>query len=71
MKAGKVSLIINTPSGTRGRLDEVKIRSEAILRSIPIVTTEPGARATVAAIKYMRGHEWDVKALQDYFPKKK
>ena len=71
MKAGKVSLIINTPSGTRGRLDEVKIRSEAILRSVPIVTTEPGARATVSAIKYMRDHDWDVKALQDFFPKKK
>ena len=70
MKEGKVGLIINTPSGTRGRADEVSIRSEAILRSLPIVTTEAGARATVAAIRYMRDHCWDVKALQDYFPKK-
>jgi len=70
MKSGKVALIINTPSGSRGRLDEIRIRSEAILRSVPIVTTESGARATVAALKFMRGHDWDVKALQDYFPKK-
>jgi len=69
MREGKVSLIINTPSGSKARLDEVTIRSEAILRSVPIVTTEPGARATVSAIRHMRDRNWDVRALQDYFPK--
>ncbi|MBN1268767.1 MAG: carbamoyl-phosphate synthase large subunit [Kiritimatiellae bacterium] len=66
MRESRVSLLINTPSGPVSRADEVKIRSEAILRSVPIVTTESGARATLAAIKFMRGREWDVKALQDY-----
>ena len=70
LKEGQVVMIFNTPSGTRGRVDEVNIRSESILRSVPIVTTEAGARATVAAIRYMRDHGWDVKAIQDYFPKK-
>ncbi len=68
MKEGKITLIINTPSGTRTRVDEVKIRSEAILRSIPIVTTESGARATIAALRYARNRTWEVRALQDYFP---
>ena len=69
MKEGKLGLIVNTPSGTRGRVDEVNIRSEAILRSIPIITTEAGARATVAAIRYMASHPWDVKSLQDFYTK--
>ena len=68
MKDGKVHLLINTPSGPVARVDEVKIRSEAILRSLPIVTTDSGARATVSCIRYMREHTWDVKALQDFHP---
>jgi carbamoyl-phosphate synthase large subunit len=67
MSEGTICLIINTPSGPIARVDEVKIRSEAILRGIPIVTTESGARATVAAIKHTRTNDWDVKALQDYY----
>ena len=66
MKNDEICLLINTPSGPKSRVDEVRIRSEAILRSIPIVTTESGARATLASIRYMRNNSWDVKALQDY-----
>ena len=66
MRDNRICLLVNTPSDSRARLDEVSIRSEAILRSIPIVTTEAGARATVAAIRYMADHPWDVRALQDY-----
>ncbi len=70
LREGQIGLVINTPSsGSKARKDEVNIRSESILRSIPIITTEPGARATVAAIRYMKTHDWDVKALQDYFTK--
>ncbi|HBA84376.1 MAG TPA: carbamoyl phosphate synthase large subunit [Verrucomicrobia bacterium] len=69
MREGKISLLINTPSGSKARLDEVVIRSEAILRSVPIVTTEAGARATVSSIGYMKTHGWDVFALQDYLSK--
>jgi carbamoyl-phosphate synthase large subunit len=67
IRTGDVHLIINTTAGPRARADEVIIRSEAILRGIPLITTEPGARATLAAIRYIREHGWDVKALQDYF----
>ncbi|NCC51967.1 MAG: carbamoyl-phosphate synthase large subunit [Spartobacteria bacterium] len=68
MKAGSLCLVINTPSGPVGRIDEVAIRSEAILRKVPIVTTQAGARATVAALRHMQENDWDVKALQDYYP---
>ena len=63
----KIQLVVNTPSGTHTRRDEIAIRSNAIMRGIPIITTEAGARATVAAIRYMRHHDWDVQPLQDYY----
>ncbi len=66
MKEGGVQLLVNTPSGPVARVDEIKIRSEAILRGLPIVTTQSGAEATVKAIKYIKNHDWDVKAIQDY-----
>ena len=66
MKNNEVNLLINTPSGPVARVDEVKIRSEAILRGLPIVTTCSGAKATIKAIKTINNSEWNVKALQDF-----
>ncbi|MFC1467712.1 carbamoyl-phosphate synthase large subunit [Verrucomicrobiota bacterium] len=66
MKEGKVDLIINTPSGPVSRVDEIKIRSEAILRKVAIVTTESGAKATSAAIAFRKKNDWDVEPLQEY-----
>ena len=66
LQDNRVQLLVNTPSGPVSRQDETRMRSEAILRSVPIVTTEPGARATVSSIRYIRENNWGVKALQDY-----
>ncbi len=66
MKRGEIHLVINSPSSLVARADEIKIRSEAISRGIPIVTTEDGARATVDAIRYVQTHDWGVRALQEY-----
>ncbi len=66
MRDGKINLLINTPSNSKARLDEISIRAEAIRRSVPIITTEAGARATVAAIRHVKDKDWDVRALQDY-----
>jgi carbamoyl-phosphate synthase large subunit len=66
MKERGIQLVINTPSGPVARVDEIKIRSEAILRGLPIVTTQSGAEASVKAIKYIMENEWDVQAIQDY-----
>ena len=66
MKNNEVNLLINTPSGPVARVDEIKIRSEAILRGLPIVTTCSGAKATIKAIKTINSSEWNVKALQDF-----
>jgi carbamoyl-phosphate synthase large subunit len=67
MRENRIGLIINTPGGPVALADEIRIRSEAILRGIPIVTTESGARATVACLRVIREKNWDVCALQDYF----
>ncbi len=67
MKKGEVDLVINTPSGPIARADEVVIRSEAILRSIPIITTRDGAEATLDAVRHMINRDWEVHALQDFY----
>jgi carbamoyl-phosphate synthase large subunit len=67
MAEGKVQLIINTPSSAVSRKDEVKIRSEAILRGIPIITTKWGALPTIAAMDYINKRGWSVTSLQEYF----
>ena len=66
MNAEELDLIINTPSGIIARKDEVRIRSQAILHGIPIVTTRAGAFATAAAIRGQQKEDWSVQALQDY-----
>ena len=66
MKDKQVDLLINTPSGPVARVDEIKIRSEAILRGLPIVTTASGAKATIGAIRTIRTQDWDVKSLQAF-----
>ncbi len=66
MHSGQVVMTINTASGPMARVDEIKIRSESVLRRIAIITTEAGARATIRAIRYMKKHPWRVQALQEY-----
>ncbi len=66
MKNNGIQMVINTPSNLVARADEIKIRSEAISRGIPIITTEDGARATISAIREVRDKGWEVHALQDY-----
>ena len=70
MTQGKVELIINTPSSRSPRKDEVAIRSNAVARGIPLITTVSGASAAVNAIQMLLREEPRVKALQDYLSPK-
>ncbi len=63
---GQISLIINTPAGRIPREDEVKIRSTAIMRGVPCITTISGAQASVNAIELLLKKDLDVKPLQAY-----
>jgi carbamoyl-phosphate synthase large subunit len=66
IKNGDIQLVINTPSGKRPKADEVAIRTAALQYNIPIVTTIPGAWATVEGIAALIKGAIDVHPLQEY-----
>jgi carbamoyl-phosphate synthase large subunit len=67
IKDGKVDLIINTPSGKATKEDEMKIRSNAILYNVPLITTISGAQASVNGIENLiKRPKVAVKSLQEY-----
>jgi carbamoyl-phosphate synthase large subunit len=66
MKNKDMALVINTPSGTPPREDEVKIRTATMQNRIPIMTTLRGADAALLAIKSLQASEVQVRALQEY-----
>lgn len=66
IKNEKIQLIITTPSGEESRADGIFIRRTALAYKIPIITTIAGAKATAAAIRSLKSHSLDVKAIQDY-----
>jgi carbamoyl-phosphate synthase large subunit len=64
--AGDVALIINTPYGNSGpRVDGYEIRSAAVARGIPCITTVQGAGAAVQGIEAMKAGRIGVRSLQD------
>jgi carbamoyl-phosphate synthase large subunit len=69
LDSGAVKLVINTPSGRGGHLDEAKIRQRTITLNIPCITTIPAARAAVNGIRALKAKPFRVRALQDYFPR--
>lgn len=67
IKDGKVDLMINTPAGKTPRVDEVKIRSHAILYNVPLITTIAGAQASVNGIEHLiKNDTMEVQSLQEY-----
>jgi carbamoyl-phosphate synthase large subunit len=65
IRGGEVDLVINTPTGSGARADGYAIRSAAVRKGIPCVTTMTGASAAARAIFASRGGAPDVHALQD------
>ena len=68
MSEDKVKLVINTPTGRGGKLDEASIRETTISLNIPCITTIAAARAAVGGIRALKTSEYGVRAIQDYFP---
>jgi carbamoyl-phosphate synthase large subunit len=68
--AGQVDLIVNTPFGSPGqsgpRLDGYEIRTAAVRRGVPCVTTVQGLGAAVQGIEAIQRGEVGVRSLQDY-----
>jgi carbamoyl-phosphate synthase large subunit len=64
----QVSWIVSTPSrGETPRMDEVKMRAEAVIRGIPITTTLNGLEAAVKGLEMFREtRRMEVCSLQEY-----
>jgi carbamoyl-phosphate synthase large subunit len=65
IERGAVDLVINTPVGTGARTDGYEIRSAAIARGIPCITTMSGGLAAARAIISARRGEPAVVSLQE------
>jgi carbamoyl-phosphate synthase large subunit len=65
IERGEVDLVINTPVGTGARTDGYQIRSAAVARGIPCITTMAGGMAAARAISAARRGAPPVMALQD------
>ena len=63
---GEVDLIVNTPYGTGGRLDGYDIRTAAVARSVPCLTTVQALAAAVQGIEALTRGEVGVRSLQDH-----
>lgn len=66
IKNGDVGLIINTPRGARGRSDMKAIRSAAVMRGVPCITTIQGAQAAVNGIESRIKGIFEVRSIQEY-----
>ena len=66
LRNSKVDLIINTPAGKATKEDETRIRSLAVVRGIPCVTTIPGANALITGIAALRERGYEVRSLQEW-----
>jgi carbamoyl-phosphate synthase large subunit len=68
--AGEVDLIVNTPFGSPGqsgpRLDGYEIRTAAVRRGVPCVTTTAGLAAAVQGIEAINSGEVGVRSLQEH-----
>jgi carbamoyl-phosphate synthase large subunit len=65
IEEGRVDLVVNTPVGTGARTDGYEIRSAAISRGIPCITTMAGAMAAARAIAAARAGAPGVISLQE------
>jgi carbamoyl-phosphate synthase large subunit len=67
VKNGEIDLIINTASGKRPHRDGAVIRSAAVMRGLPCITTLAGAQASINGIEAMLAKDEEVKPLQEYY----
>ncbi|MGA1591022.1 MAG: carbamoyl-phosphate synthase large subunit [Candidatus Nanopelagicaceae bacterium] len=63
---GEIHLVINTPFGRDSKKDGWFIRSAAIARGVPCITTIPGFKAAVSGIRALQKGGVSTKSLQDW-----
>jgi carbamoyl-phosphate synthase large subunit len=66
INAGEIDLVINTPVGRGTRADGWAIRTAAVQRSIPCITTTAGFSAAVDAVRFLQASPLSIKSLQEW-----
>lgn len=67
VESGEVVLIINTSCGKKPHKDGALIRSAAVMRGIPCITTLAGAQASINGIEAMKEGGETVGSIQEYY----
>lgn len=67
IRRGGIDLVINTPFGRGARSDGYHIRTAAVERNIPCITTLSGVQAAIQGIEAVRRDQLEVKSLQEYY----
>ncbi len=62
----EIDLIINTPSGKKGRSDGYAIRRAAVDYNVPYITTVSGGNAAVLGIEAIKKAKMTIKCIQEY-----
>jgi carbamoyl-phosphate synthase large subunit len=65
IESGEIGLVINTPFGRGARSDGYEIRTTALRKGVPSITTLAGASAAISAIEASRRPRVQVHCLQD------
>ena len=68
---GIVGLVINTPLGRGTRLDGWMIRTAAIQRGVPCITTIAGFKAAVTGISDLQGKSFSINSIQEWLAESK
>ena len=63
---GTIDLVVNTPQGRGARKDGWLIRTAAVSKGIPCITTIPGFKAALEGIKALRNNQLSAKPLQKW-----
>jgi carbamoyl-phosphate synthase large subunit len=66
INTGEIDLVINTPVGRGSRADGWAIRTAAVQKSIPCITTTAGFSAAVDAIRFLQASPLSIKSLQEW-----
>ena len=69
LNSGEIDLVINTPVGRGTRADGWAIRTAAVQRSIPCITTTAGFSAAVEGIKALQRGDLSVLPIQEWLKK--
>jgi carbamoyl-phosphate synthase large subunit len=64
--AGEIQLIVNTPYGVGPRVDGYEIRTAAVIKGVPAITTVQGLAAAVQGIDSLQHDEPTVRSLQEH-----